>query len=73
MEFSAPTAEEFDFVFDSWIRSFKKSPWAGCVSNAMWFDVQRSTIREILDRGAQVVVASTQSVAARMSIQPSAA
>jgi GNAT superfamily N-acetyltransferase len=59
MEFSSPTADEYDFLYDSWILSFKKSPFAGCVPNSLWFDTQRATIREVLDRGATVLVAST--------------
>jgi GNAT superfamily N-acetyltransferase len=59
MQFDAPTADELDLVFDAWINSFKKSPWAGCVPNQLWFETQRETIRGILNRGASVVVAVT--------------
>lgn len=57
MQFSTPTSDEYDFIYDSWILSFKKSVWAGCVPNSLWFDTQRTVIREILDRGATVLVA----------------
>jgi hypothetical protein len=44
-------------VYDAWARSFRKSPWAGCVLNKDYDTVSRNTIGEILDRGARVIVA----------------
>lgn len=49
--------EELPFIFDSWSRSFRKSPWAGCVPNYLWEQVVRACATEILDRGADVLVA----------------
>ena len=57
MRFDTPTADELPLVYDAWARSFRKSPWAGCVLNKDWDSVSRNTIGEILDRGARVVVA----------------
>jgi len=45
-------------IIDSWSRSFKKSPWAGCVRNCDWDAVSRGTIGELLDR-SRIVVAVT--------------
>lgn len=57
MKFDNPTAEEFAFIYDSWAHSFKKSPYAGCITNDMYPEVSRRTMTEIIDRGARVVVA----------------
>ncbi len=57
MKFDAPTADEFPLVFDAWARSFKKSPWAGCVPNHLWDSVSRAMASEIINRGAEVTVA----------------
>ena len=60
MKFDVPTEDEYALVFDSWSRSFKKSPWAGCVTNDMYDQVSRRTIADILDRGATVRVACAE-------------
>lgn len=57
MRFDSPAADEMSLVYDAWARSFRKSPWAGCVLNKDWDTVSRNTISEILDRGARVIVA----------------
>jgi GNAT superfamily N-acetyltransferase len=58
IEFTAPTADELSkLVVDSWVESFRKSPWAGCVRNDMYQTTQRATIMGILGRGAVVTVA----------------
>lgn len=54
---SRPTGDELALVFDAWVKSFRKSPWAGTVRNDLWVTVQRATIKGILDRGAVVTVA----------------
>lgn len=57
MRFDTPTADEMPLVYDYWARSYKKSPWAGCVLNKDYDTVTRNTIEEILNRGARVIVA----------------
>jgi hypothetical protein len=57
MIFDSPTPEEFNFVFDSWARSFRRSPWAGVVPNHLWDQVSRECAGGLIDRGARVVVA----------------
>ena len=42
--FDSPLADEWPLVFDTWARSFKKSPWAGCVPNHKYDDVSRAAI-----------------------------
>lgn len=50
MKYDAPTAEEWPFIFDSWARSFHKSPWAGIVRNCDWPETSRAASAEIVDR-----------------------
>lgn len=58
MIFDAPQAEEFAFVFDSWARSFRRSPWAGCIPNHLYDAVSRECAKGIIDRpDARVVLA----------------
>lgn len=57
VEFTAPTTDELAFVVDSWLESFRKSPWAGCVRNDLYQETQRATIVGILARGAEITVA----------------
>lgn len=57
MRFDSPTPDELALVYDSWARSFRKSPFAGCVPNHLWDQVSRACMSEILNRGARVIVA----------------
>lgn len=57
MRFDAPQPDEFPLIYDSWAKSFRKSPWAGCVPNHLWPSTSRATTSEILNRGARVIVA----------------
>lgn len=59
MMIDTPRPEEFAFIFDSWARSFRKSPWAGCVPNHLWDQVSRECAKSLLDRGARALVAVT--------------
>ena len=59
MKIDTPHADEYSLVFDSWARSFRKSPWAGCIPNQLYPSVQRTAMTDIMDRGAQVLVAVT--------------
>lgn len=47
--------DEMDLVFDSWSRSFRKSPWAGCVPNHLWDSTARASIGELVDRSLVIV------------------
>ncbi len=57
MQLDSPRADELNFVFDSWARSFQKSKWAGNIPNNLYDSVSRACSAEIIDRGARVVVA----------------
>lgn len=59
MQFDSPSADEFPFIFDSWARSFRKSPWAGCIPNHLYDQVSRADSAGIIDRGARVIVATS--------------
>jgi GNAT superfamily N-acetyltransferase len=54
--FDEPTPEELALVHDSWVESFRKSPWGGCVRNDYWQTCQRATIQGILHRGTKLTV-----------------
>ena len=57
LKFDEAQPEEYALVFDSWARSFQKSPWAGCIPNHLYAQVSRQASAEIIDRGAFVLVA----------------
>ncbi len=56
-EITTVAADEMPFIYDAWIKSFRVSPWAGCVRNDQFESVQRATIQGILSRGALIHVA----------------
>ena len=58
--FRDPVPADVPFILDSWIRSFRESPWAGCVPNNQFYDVTRSAIEGLLERGAKLVVACSR-------------
>lgn len=49
--------EDLNFILDGWIRSWRTSPWAGCVPNNMIWEVTRSTVAGLMTRGATIDVA----------------
>lgn len=49
-------AEDLSYVYDTWLNSWRSSPWAGTVPNHLYFDTQRATIAGLLARGASVRV-----------------
>jgi GNAT superfamily N-acetyltransferase len=57
MKFDEADETELPLVFDSWARSFQKSPFAGCIPNDLYPQVARRCASEIVDRGARVLVA----------------
>ena len=57
MQLLPPEAEEFNFILDSWARSFRNSVWAGCVPNNLYDSVSRACSSEIIDSGARIIVA----------------
>lgn len=51
---------DMNFIWDSWLRSWRKSPWAGTIPNNLYFQVTRSGIEQLVGRGAQFKVACTR-------------
>ncbi len=51
------SGDDISFIFDSWLRSWRKSPWAGCIPNNLYFPLTRSTIEQLVARGAEFKVA----------------
>jgi GNAT superfamily N-acetyltransferase len=48
---------EQPFVLDGWIRSWRTSPWAGCIANNLVWAATRDTIAGLALRGANIDVA----------------
>ena len=41
---------------DSWSKSWRVSPWAGCVPNNLFYDVHRTTVEGLIGRGAKIKI-----------------
>lgn len=57
--------DELSFVLDSWLKSYRGSPWAGVLRNNRYFEETRGTIEDLLARGAKLnacVVEETQRI-----------
>lgn len=48
---------DLPFVLDGWIRSWRTSPWAGCIPNNLIWEVTRGCVASLLARGATLEVA----------------
>lgn len=44
-------------VVNNWLKAFRDSPWAGCVSNDQYYEVHHEVLRQLFNRGAKVLVA----------------
>lgn len=51
------TPDDLAMVFDSWLKSWRTSKWAGVIPNHLYFDTQRVLIEELLSRGAKLHIA----------------
>lgn len=51
------TADDLALVFDSWLKTWRTSKWAGVIPNHLYFDTQRTLIEELISRGACIKVA----------------
>lgn len=49
-------ADDLSMVFDSWLKSWRTSKWAGTVPNHLYYATQRACIEDLLLRGAQVKI-----------------
>lgn len=50
-------AGDLNFVFDSWMKSWRTSKYAGTTPNHLYFNVQRTLIEDLITRGAKILVA----------------
>lgn len=66
VSFRGPTQGDFKFIFDSWLRSWRKSPWAGVIPNNVYYPLTRSNIEQLVGRGAQFTVACLSSAPERI-------
>lgn len=55
MQIGTPEEKEWALIFDSWARSWMKSPWSGTVRNCDWPETSRKAAQEIVDRQTTVV------------------
>lgn len=49
--------EDLPLVFDSYLKSWRVSKFAGAIPNHLFFDVQRAALEDLLGRGASLVIA----------------
>lgn len=49
--------EDVNFIFDSWLKSWRKSKYAGVIPNNLYYSTYRSTIENLVARGAELTVA----------------
>lgn len=52
---TAPEADEWNLIWDSWARSWMKSQWSGTVRNCDWKDVTSKSFKELVDRPTTIV------------------
>lgn len=48
---------DMPFVWDSWLRSYRESPWAGVIPNNLYREVTQAVITELRARGAIITLA----------------
>ena len=55
--FRKATPEDVPFIMNSWLNSWKKSPWAGVIRNNHYYAETRGVIEDLVGRGATFEVA----------------
>lgn len=50
-------AADLDLLYDSWLNSWRTSPWAGVIPNNLYYPTQRELIDQLIARGAVIHVA----------------
>lgn len=61
--FRKPTPAEVADIIAQWTSSYRNSPWAGTVPNNVYATVQTELIRQLLTRGAVLVVTGDPMIA----------
>lgn len=49
--------EDLALVFDSWLKTWRTSKWAGVIPNHLYFETQRVLIEDLIGRGAVIKLA----------------
>lgn len=49
--------DDVAFVMSNWLRSFRNTPWAGCIPNHLYYDTYRVAVEQLIARGATIEVA----------------
>lgn len=44
-------------VFDSWLKDWRTSKWAGVIPNHLYFETQRTLIEDLIARGSVIKIA----------------
>lgn len=52
-----PKPSDLNLVFDSYLRSWRGSKWAGVIPNHLYYETQRVVLEDLLRRGATLVLA----------------
>lgn len=60
VEFRSATADDMAFVLDSWLKSFRTSPWAGVIPNNLYHEVTQAAVNDLIVRGARIIVAGVR-------------
>jgi len=53
--------DDINFVMSTWKRTWRTSPWAGCIRNDEYFKSIGSTIEGLIARGSELLVAESES------------
>ncbi len=51
------TAADVPLIMDSWLNSWRTSPWAGIIPNNTYYPLTRRVIEQLIMRGAKLTVA----------------
>ena len=62
-----PAAEnDLDFILDGWLKSYRRSPYAGSVPNNLYFKVYSTAIQQLIDRGMQIDILESSKVDSKL-------
>ena len=51
------SAEDLNFIYDSWFKSWRGCKYAGVIPNNRYYDLMRETVENLVGRGAKLLVA----------------
>jgi len=56
MKVRAANKNDVPFILDSWMKSWRKSKFSGCIGNDKYYDVTRANIENLVRRGSKFKV-----------------